>query len=210
MANNFSPSIEDAVSMTHQAEPPNPAAPWIERAKRFYSGGLADVLAKENRIPQSLNENWLARQLRSRGLADAMQTWNPLIEAFVPIGPGARMGWPDIGQPKELSQAANINLSWRERTPQLAGRYDALTKLIQNRDFLPIHTRDGRIWFRTLTREENEQLQKMGWSRAPGVTFQDEIGGLDFGASETEQNRRRAWAWEKNVRHWLSLSTPKE
>lgn len=189
MADRFSPSIEDAVSMTHQPELPNPAAPWIERAKRFYSGGLADVLAKENRIPQSLNENWLSRALRSRGLADAMQTWNPLIEGFIPIGRGVRMGWPDIGRPKELSLAANANVE--------SLRTSVLNKLIANRDFRP-QLLEGRMWFRSLSPAENEVINRMGWGRADHVTFEDEMSP-----------ERGQWAWEQNIRHWLKLSSPR-
>lgn len=38
------PSLDEIASMTHRAAPPNPAQPYVEGAKKFAGGGLADVL----------------------------------------------------------------------------------------------------------------------------------------------------------------------
>lgn len=110
-----------------------------------------------------------------------------------------------IGKPPT---PANTNQSWRQMMPGKAARFDALSKLVANKDFKPVMTRDGRMWWRSLSREENEALNQIGWSRAPNVRYEDEIGGFDFGASEAESNQRSQWAWEQNIRHWLGLSTP--
>jgi hypothetical protein len=84
-------------------------------------------------------------------------------------------------------------------------RSAVLNKLMANRDFRPVlgnygeSVGRGRLWWRSLSPEENEVMQRIGWARAPNVTRADEI-------SEDPLTSLRAW--ERNIRHWHELASP--
>jgi hypothetical protein len=83
-------------------------------------------------------------------------------------------------------------------TPMELTRQNVLAKLIANGDFTPELdvAAPGKMWFRSLSPAENEVMTRIGWSRAPDVTFEMETGA------------DRAAAWEKNIRFWHSLASP--
>lgn len=87
------------------------------------------------------------------------------------------------------------NIKGVRMSPVEAGRLEVLDKLIANRDFAP-QMREGRLWFPSLSPAENEVINRIGWERAPNVTWEDETGD------------RSLWAWEQNIRHWRNLATP--
>lgn len=77
--------------------------------------------------------------------------------------------------------------------PVRATRPEVLDKLIAHGDFEP-QLREGKMWFRSLSPAENEELNRIGWGRAPDVTFEEET------SSQTARS-----AWEKNIRYWREL-----
>jgi len=79
-------------------------------------------------------------------------------------------------------------------------RQAVLSKLIANRDWKPV-IENGRMRFRSLTPAENEIMARIGWARAPGVEAEQEM------SSDSLTSLR---AWERNIRHWLELTRPKE
>jgi hypothetical protein len=103
--------------------------------------------------------------------------------------------------PKNLRpESANENIArgYGPRT-DVRERAGVLNKLIVNRDFRP-SLEGGRVRFRSLTPRENEIMNSIGWARAPDVSYEDEI-------SEDPLTSLRAW--ERNIRHWLELASPK-
>ena len=90
-------------------------------------------------------------------------------------------------------RAGNENVTF----PQFE-RTRVLDKLIANKDFVPT-LRDGRMTFRSLTPEENNLMNRIGWGRAPDV----------HPWQETAEDTAAA-AWERNIRYWLSLAKPQQ
>jgi len=77
-----------------------------------------------------------------------------------------------------------------------AERASILDRLIKAKDFNP-SLADGRMKFKSLTPGENEEINRIGYSRAPDVTWEQETS--PFTAPQ---------AWEKNLRYWHGLSIP--
>lgn len=76
-------SSEQQRQMTHQPEQPNPAAPWLEAAKKFSSGGLTNAFPQlRQRMPGFINT--LGDLAQSPAARDVFSTANiggiPLIE----------------------------------------------------------------------------------------------------------------------------------
>ena len=53
------------------------------------------------------------------------------------------------------------------------------------------------MMFKSLTPEENNLINKVGYGRAPDVTYEQETAG----------SRE---AWERNLRYWRMLTAPPE
>ena len=69
--------------MTHLPEQPNPAQPWLDRARQFAAGGIMGVLGNEGIVPQSWNE-WPS--YFAHGLGEAGQ-FNPLLGTLKLVKP---------------------------------------------------------------------------------------------------------------------------
>jgi hypothetical protein len=105
-------------------------------------------------------------------------------------GTGARIGGVDVGSPEAVPAADNSDfLRNFERT-------HVLDKLLGAKDFRPSIT-EGRMKFRSLTPEENKIINRIGYSRHPDVTFDQETNPFSAPA-----------AWEKNLQYWRNLSGP--
>lgn len=77
-------------------------------------------------------------------------------------------------------------------------RIGVLRKLAAGRDWQP-QLREGRVWFKSLSPEENEIMNRIGWSRADNVTWENETSADDL---------TRMRAWRDNIQHWLRLASP--
>ena len=179
---------DDPLAMTHFAPRPNPAEPLRRAVMGFFSGGLQGA---GMRMPPWLQSNVVQRAVQNPDNVAAMGIMTPIK------GTGVRMGSPELG---DLRPAANQNLTLREftATEHHAQRARILDKLIANRDFKP-SIADGRLKFPSLSAEENEIINRIGYSRAPQVTWQQEADPLTA-----------AQAWEKNLKYWRDLSLPPE
>src|SRR5262249_48567708 len=86
------------------------------------------------------------------------------------IGSSVYMGWPDVGQPRQLTEAANRNVAPIEHgpdeyevalqslIPRMPSRKQVLEKLIANRDFAPTY-QNYNYRFKSLTPAENEAMR---------------------------------------------------
>lgn len=79
-------------------------------------------------------------------------------------------------------------------------RLSVLRKLATNRDWQP-QVSEGRMVFKSLSPEENEVMNRIGWGRADNVTWENETSADDL---------TRARAWRDNIMHWLRLASPPE
>jgi hypothetical protein len=116
--------------------------------------------------------------------------------ARFPVITGPRMKEP----PGMGLIGANQNVRASMPRPEITERLGVLNKLIANRDFRPTVYR-GKLYFRSLSPQENEIMHRIGWARAPNVEWEDEI-------SDDPLTSLRAW--ERNIRHWHKLASPPE
>jgi len=158
-------------------------------------------------LPQPLHDALAAVRGSGKYYGGAPQVPGPAVR--VPMSMAAEppaIGWNSVEpllQRGPSPPAANQNIT-RGLPATGLGRIDerhgVLSKLIANRDFRP-SVQNGRLWFKSLSPSENEVFQRIGWARAPEVTFEEEM------SSDPLVMRR---AWERNIRHWLELASPKE
>ena len=130
--------------------------------------------------------------------------------APVAPGPAVRPGFavepakfPVITGPR-MEEAPGMGLKGANQNyvikPLIDERARILAQLVAKRDFVP-RIVGGRMYFDSLTPRENQTINTIGWSRAPNVTHEDEM-------SADPLTMRRAW--ERNIRHWHELASPKE
>jgi hypothetical protein len=107
---------------------------------------------------------------------------------------------PKIGEPGSLSGLTRSMQVPSQFVSPIARRSAILNKLAANRDWQPQIT-EGRLRFRSLTAAENKEMSRVGWSRAPEVTHEQEI-------SPDPLTRMRAW--QRNIEYWRRLAGPQE
>jgi hypothetical protein len=103
-----------------------------------------------------------------------------------------------IGDPGSLSGLTRA-MQVPSRFVQPEGRRLAiLNKLMAHEDYVPlIDWEVGRLKWPSLTAEENLEMNRIGWSRAPEVTYEMET------APQTSRD-----AWKRNVQFWQQLANP--
>jgi hypothetical protein len=177
MPDNFSPSLTD---LAHRLFAPLNLPPQLRdalagvRERGAYYGGAPQVPGPS--VRSSLSQ--IARQAEPPAIG-----WNS-AEPFMRRGPSPSGA-------NENTAAARVRFFGDDRL-------GVLNKLIANRDFRPTVYR-GKLYFRSLSPQENEIMQRIGWARAPDVEWEDEI-------SDDPLTSLRAW--ERNIRHWHELASP--
>jgi hypothetical protein len=177
MPDNFSPSLTDLArrSFTLPDLPPQlHDALAAVRQRGAYYGGAPQVPGPA--IGSSLSQ--IARQAEPAAIG-----WNS-AQPFLRRGPSPSGA-------NENTAAARFRFFGDDRL-------GVLNKLIANRDFRPAVHR-GKLYFRSLSPQENEIMQRIGWARAPDVEYEQEM-------SDDPLTSLRAW--ERNITHWHELASP--
>ena len=119
---------------------------------------------------------------------EAKELKTPPAEGEEPLA-GIRRA-ANLDPPPEMV-AANDDLRFGD-----FARLEAINKVLASDDIVPALD-NGRMKFKGLTPDENEAINRIGFGRAPDVTYEMEQAGSKE-------------AWKKNLEHWKGLIEPAE